>query len=82
MPVLSGHDAYSQMCAIRPDLVVIFATGYTVELTPNHTLEEGAVFLQKHILRRPSLEPFGARWTAPMGHSKLWLVGLATSRSR
>jgi FixJ family two-component response regulator len=47
MPVLSGHDAYSQMCAIRPDLVVIFATGYTVELTPNHTLEEGAVFLQK-----------------------------------
>ena len=34
MPVLSGHDAYSQMCVIRPDLVVIFATGYTVELTP------------------------------------------------
>lgn len=47
MPVLSGHDAYSQMCAIRPDLAVIFATGYTVELTPNHTLQEGSAFLQK-----------------------------------
>lgn len=33
MPVPSGQDAYSQMCAIRSDLLVIFATGYMVELT-------------------------------------------------
>lgn len=48
MPVLSGPEAYSQMCAIRPDLPVIFTTGYTAELASlNHKIEEGAVFLQK-----------------------------------
>jgi two-component system cell cycle sensor histidine kinase/response regulator CckA len=48
MPVLSGPDAYSQMCAIKPDLRVIFTTGYTAESASlNHKIEEGAVFLQK-----------------------------------
>jgi two-component system cell cycle sensor histidine kinase/response regulator CckA len=48
MPVLSGPEAYSQMCAIRPDLLVIFTTGYTAELASlNQRIEEGAVFLQK-----------------------------------
>lgn len=48
MPILSGPEAYSKMRAIRPDLPVIFMTGYTAELTSlNHKIEEGAVFLQK-----------------------------------
>ena len=48
MPVLSGPDAYSQMCTIKPDLRVIFTTGYTAESASlNHKIEEGAVFLQK-----------------------------------
>jgi two-component system, cell cycle sensor histidine kinase and response regulator CckA len=48
MPVLSGPDAYSQMCAIKPDLRVIFTTGYTAESASlNDKIEEGAVFLQK-----------------------------------
>ena len=34
MPVLSGQDVYSQMCAIRADLLVSFATGYAAELPP------------------------------------------------
>ena len=48
MPILSGPDGYSQVCAIRPDLLVIFTTGYTAELAAlNHEIEEGAVCLQK-----------------------------------
>jgi two-component system cell cycle sensor histidine kinase/response regulator CckA len=48
MPVLSGPDAYSQMCAIKPDLRVIFTTGYTAESASlNRKIEQGAVFLQK-----------------------------------
>ena len=48
MPVLRGPDGYSQMCAIRPDLLVIFTTGYTAELAAlNHEIEEDAVCLQK-----------------------------------
>ncbi len=48
MPVLSGPDAYLQMCAIRPNLPVIFTTGYPAESASlNSQIEEGAVFLQK-----------------------------------
>jgi len=48
MPLLSGPDAYSQMCAIKPGLPVIFTTGYTAESASlNHKIEKGAVFLQK-----------------------------------
>ena len=48
MPFLSGPEAHSQMCAIRPDLPVIFMTGHTAELASlNSKFQEGATLLQK-----------------------------------
>jgi two-component system, cell cycle sensor histidine kinase and response regulator CckA len=48
MPGLSGPDAYLQMASIRPDLRVIFTTGYTSEVAAlTSVLEKGASFLQK-----------------------------------
>jgi two-component system cell cycle sensor histidine kinase/response regulator CckA len=48
MPGLSGPDAYSQMASIRPDLKVVFTTGYTSEAASLASMiEKGAAFLQK-----------------------------------
>lgn len=48
MPGLSGPDTYSQMAVIRPDLRVVFTTGYTSESAYLTSLiEKGAAFLQK-----------------------------------
>jgi signal transduction histidine kinase len=48
MPLAGGPEAYSQMCAIRPGLPVIFMTGHTAEsATLGSMIEKGALFLQK-----------------------------------
>jgi signal transduction histidine kinase len=48
MPGLSGPDTYSQMNSIRPDLPVIFTTGYTSEVESlSSMIDKGAGFLQK-----------------------------------
>jgi len=48
MPVLKGPEAYAKMCAVRPDLPVIFTTGQTTEsISFNSTIGAGAVFLEK-----------------------------------
>ena len=49
MPKLSGPEAYTRMCAIRPDLPVIFATGYSAESAPllGAFAEKGVPILQK-----------------------------------
>jgi two-component system cell cycle sensor histidine kinase/response regulator CckA len=48
MPGLSGPDTLSQMASIRPDLKVVFTTGYTSEAASLTTLiDRGAGFLQK-----------------------------------
>lgn len=48
MPGLSGPVAFSQMTAIRPDLRIMFSSGYTAEAASlNSLLEQGAVILQK-----------------------------------
>ncbi len=48
MPGLSGPDTYSKMISIRPDLRVIFTTGYTSEVAHLTSLiDGGAGFLQK-----------------------------------
>jgi len=48
MPVLNGPEAYSQMCAVRPDIRVIFTTGHTAESASlNSQIARGALFLQK-----------------------------------
>jgi signal transduction histidine kinase len=48
MPVVGGPEAYSQMCAIKPGLPVIFMTGHVVEpLALTSRVQGGAIFLQK-----------------------------------
>ena len=48
MPFLSGPEAHSQMCAIRPGLPVIFMSGHVAELVSlNSRIAAGAAFLQK-----------------------------------
>jgi signal transduction histidine kinase len=48
MPKVSGPAAFSQMMAVRPDLRVLFSTGYTAEAASlNSLLEQGASILQK-----------------------------------
>ena len=48
MPTLSGPAAFSQMRSIRPDLRVLFSTGYTAETACLNSLtEQGASVLQK-----------------------------------
>jgi len=48
MPGLSGPDAYLEMSAIRPNLAVVFATGYTAEAASLTSLvKKGATVLQK-----------------------------------
>ncbi len=48
MPFLSGPEAHSQMCAIRPDLPVIFMSGHVAEsVSLNTRISAGAAFLQK-----------------------------------
>ncbi len=48
MPFLSGPEAHSQMCAIRPGLPVIFMSGHVAEsVSLNSRITAGAAFLQK-----------------------------------
>ncbi len=48
MPGLSGPDTFSKMSSIRPDLRVVFTTGYTSEVAHLASLiDSGAGFLQK-----------------------------------
>ena len=48
MPGTSGPQAYARICATRPDLPVIFVTGYSAEAAEmTARAERGAVFLQK-----------------------------------
>ncbi len=48
MPKVSGPAAFSQMTAVRPDLRVLFSTGYTAEAASLNSLtEQGASILQK-----------------------------------
>jgi len=56
MPYLNGPNAYTQMCAVRPDLPVIFTTGYASEATllSVRSMENSAV-LQK---------PYGSQYFA------------------
>lgn len=49
MPKLNGPEAYARMCAARPTLPVIFATGYSAESAPllSALAEKGVPILQK-----------------------------------
>jgi two-component system cell cycle sensor histidine kinase/response regulator CckA len=48
MPVLSGPEAYLEMSALKPEVRVLFTTGYTPKAKAlTSMLEKGAVILQK-----------------------------------
>ncbi len=48
MPKVSGPAAFSQIAAVRPDLRIVFSTGYTAEAASlNSVIEQGASILQK-----------------------------------
>jgi two-component system cell cycle sensor histidine kinase/response regulator CckA len=48
MPSLSGPEAFLEMCALRPDMRVIFTTGYTPEAKALISMvEKGATILHK-----------------------------------
>jgi CheY-like chemotaxis protein len=48
MPLLSGPDAYAKMSALRPNLAVVFTTGYTSEAASLiAAVEKGGAILQK-----------------------------------
>ena len=46
MPVMQGPDAYAKMCAVKPDLPVIFTTGHAAEsILLNSPIGAGATLL-------------------------------------
>jgi two-component system, cell cycle sensor histidine kinase and response regulator CckA len=48
MPRMGGPDAYLKMCALKPNLPVLFTTGYIAEAASLQALvEKGAGVLQK-----------------------------------
>jgi len=53
MPKLNGPDAYARICAERPDVPVIFATGYSADIALLHTAkEQGLTVMQKPYVPR------------------------------
>jgi len=48
MPQMNGWEAYAAMRKIRPDIKVIFSSGYTADIIAQKgTLEEGVTFISK-----------------------------------
>jgi PAS domain S-box-containing protein len=52
MPVLNGRELYEQLRELRPELKVLFMSGYTTDVIGHHgVLEKGVHFLQKPFTR-------------------------------
>ena len=48
MPRMSGLELYQKVAALRPDIKVLYMSGYTDNVIAKHgILEEGVNFLQK-----------------------------------
>ncbi|MFZ0883805.1 MAG: response regulator [Candidatus Acidiferrales bacterium] len=53
MPKINGPEAYARMSAERPDVPVIFATGYSADIALLHTAQEqGLTVMQKPYIPR------------------------------
>lgn len=56
MPRMGGREAYERMCALRPGLKSLFASGYSESaIDKNFVLEGGLQLLQKPFTREPLL---------------------------
>jgi CheY-like chemotaxis protein len=61
MPNLGGHDAYDKMLEIRPDLPVLFASGYSENAVhTNFVLHKGLKLIQKPFTRESLLRAIRA----------------------
>ena len=50
MPEMSGHELYQKVTAVRPDVKVLYMSGYTDSVVVRHGLtESGSNFLQKPV---------------------------------
>jgi CheY-like chemotaxis protein len=47
MPQMSGRDLLDRLRPLRPDIRVLFTSGYTKEALYRRVLERGVAFLQK-----------------------------------
>lgn len=57
MPAMGGREAYDRMCAVRPDLNALFASGYSEDAIHNNfVLEAGLTLLQKPFLATELLQ--------------------------
>jgi two-component system, cell cycle sensor histidine kinase and response regulator CckA len=71
MPKVSDPEAFSQMAAVRPDLRVLFSTGYTAETASLNSLtDQGASMLQKPY----SLKALGQMVRATLDHPRTTFV--------
>jgi two-component system, cell cycle sensor histidine kinase and response regulator CckA len=64
MPEMSGREVAERACALRPDLKVLYTSGYTANVIAHHgILDEGVRFIQKpfsiHDLARSIREVLG-----------------------
>jgi signal transduction histidine kinase len=76
MPKVSGPDALSQMVPVRPDLRVLFSTGYTSEAASlNSLIAQGASILQKPY----SLKSLGQMVRANLDRPRITFVPTASS---
>ncbi len=61
MPEMNGQELYERLSDLRPDLPVLFISGYTRDVIFHHgTLEEGPDFLQKPFSSEQLLERLAA----------------------
>ena len=79
MPKVSGPAAFSQMMEVRPDLRVLFSTGYTAEAASLDSLtKQGASILQKPY----SLKSLGQLVRAVLDRPRITFVPTAASEKR
>jgi DNA-binding response OmpR family regulator len=65
LPGMNGQDLARQLAGLRPDLRVLYMSGYTDDTVVRYGLEEGAHFLQKPFTTDALLRAIGAAIHSP-----------------